>query len=561
MLITRSSLYLGETFAYATCLPLIFSALSSFCCRSESYLYNTRRYTEIEEYLYSRSDVHSKLLGCYTSPLMGEATSAAIEEGKLHGLYRDYDIIDARTRLDPRNLQNHQFITELLKTDPSLYFFLNCELRTGYLIEDALRDAPHELRDELERVIADREAHRILIDRIKERRQELAKVLRVSPDVAIRDAKTEHLLLQGVRNAFEKRRDRVYELLKIILWQKRLKTDSDKERIYYDGQLHFLSVIQMFHRSRAFAQKAHHRVKQVRGSGEAYIFHPLSVALRTLLAARTRLTKPGTPPDPRILVFSGNTHDVPEDTPVTLDELEYAAYLAYLEFEKYRLDRSLVQQEAQNFAEKVRQVVELDTEDLAMRALPKVERELAMMQRLAEARPNDIRQLALMVKYSDRTHNVETLEGMGDPEKIRRKLRSTIEWCTFALGNEKEVDTLGLGAELADQTFEAYKAFREDHDKFMEEQDETNIKDIRDLRDCLANDSSQSFLPDEYNATLYYSEEEARARRIGNLAIDVEELEEDDEAYWRRIRVLDDERDFPRRRRERHDDDEEDEDE
>lgn len=483
---------------------------------------------------------------------MREAVSSGTDEDKLHGLYRDYGIIDARTRIDPRNPENHPFITELLKTDPSLYFFLNCELRIGYLVEQVLRDAPAELRDELERVIADREAHRILIDRVKETKQELSRVLHVTPDVATRDEETEYLLLQGVRNAFEKRRDRVYELLKIILWQKRSKDD---------GQLHFISVIQMFHRSRAFAQKAHHRVKQTRGTGEAYIFHPLSVALRTLLAARTRLTKPNISPDPRILVFSGNTHDVPEDTPVTLDELEYEAHLAYLEFERYRLDRSLVQQEAQSFAEKVRKVVELDTEDSEMRVLPKVERERAMMQRLRRAQPPEIRQLALMVKYADRTHNSETLEGMGDLSKIRRKLRSTFEWCSLAAEIEKEVDTLGLGAELADRTFHAYKAFREDHDDLMRVQDARNISDLASLRTGLDVDSSQTFLPGIYE-TILYSDAAVRERRIANLDREVGELErtteEEDEFDRARTRILDDERDFPKRPR---DDDEDDDDE
>jgi hypothetical protein len=492
---------------------------------------------------------------------MGEAAAPRTDQEKLRGLYRDYDIIDSRTRLDPRNPENHPFITELLRTDPPLYFFLNCELKVSYLVNEALQGAPSELRDELERVIADREAHRILIDRIKEQRRQLSKILRVVADEATRDEETEHLLLQGVRNAFEKRRDRVYELVKIILWQKRSQASSDKERIHYDGQLHFLSVIQMTHRSRAFAQKAHHRVKQTRGTGEAYITHPLSVALRDLLAARTRLMKPNTPPDPRILVFCGNSHDVTEDTPVTLDEVEYEAYLAFLEFEKYRLDQNLVQKEAAEFAGKVRQVVLLVSEDPVIKVLPKPERERATMKRLASAMPPEIQRLALMVKYPDKTHNAATLEGMGDPEKIRRKLRSLVEWVAFALDHEQEMDTLGLGTELADQTFYAYEIFGEDFGDLMEKQDQDNLKNIRNLRDCIAHVSSQSFLPTEYRDVIYYDEEATRERKIGDLSFDIEELEEEDKTFRARTRVLDDDRDCPKGKRGRWDDADDDEDE
>ncbi|PIT86356.1 MAG: hypothetical protein COU33_03665 [Candidatus Magasanikbacteria bacterium CG10_big_fil_rev_8_21_14_0_10_43_6] len=128
-----------------------------------------------------------------------------------------------------------------------------------------------------------------------------------------------------------------------------------------------------------FAAAAHDG--QYRKSGEPYITHPLSAAH---ILADMRI-------DPVIIVAT-LLHDVPEDTPVTLDEIE------------------------DNFGQEIRSLVEGITK-LGKLKYRGVERYIENLRKMFVAMAQDIR--VMIIKFADRIHNLRTL-GALPPQKAYR---------------------------------------------------------------------------------------------------------------------------------------------
>ncbi len=137
-----------------------------------------------------------------------------------------------------------------------------------------------------------------------------------------------------------------------------------------------------------FAEKAHHGQK--RKSGEAYISHSLHVA--KILAEIGMDIK---------TLMAGLLHDVPEDTEVTLAEIEknFGAEVAYLVSGITKLGKiKLHDSQKEYYIDNLRKMF------------------LAMAQ--------DIR--VVIIKLADRLHNMRTLEYL-PPEKQKRIARETME--------------------------------------------------------------------------------------------------------------------------------------
>jgi GTP diphosphokinase / guanosine-3',5'-bis(diphosphate) 3'-diphosphatase len=164
---------------------------------------------------------------------------------------------------------------------------------------------------------------------------------------------------------------------------------------------------------------------QVRASGEPYIAHPVAVAgiLRDLGGSSA-------------VIAAGFLHDVVEDTPVTLEEIET------------------------RFGTEVRTLVEGVTKLSKFEFSSKTEQQAENFRRMFLAMAKDIR--VIVVKLADRLHNMRTLDHLA-PEKQKRISRETRE--IFApLANR-----LGIGSmkwELEDLAFkylesDAYNSIKE----------------------------------------------------------------------------------------------------
>src|SRR5579884_1994794 len=136
------------------------------------------------------------------------------------------------------------------------------------------------------------------------------------------------------------------------------------------------------------AMQAHGQ--QYRENGDPYITHPLAVAD---ILASYRLDTDS--------IITGLLHDVLEDTPVTLPEIErrFGAQIAGLVDGVTKLTRLELQSDRTKQAENFRKLV------------------LAMSR--------DIR--VLLVKLADRLHNMRTLHYVQEPERRQRIARETME--------------------------------------------------------------------------------------------------------------------------------------
>lgn len=133
-----------------------------------------------------------------------------------------------------------------------------------------------------------------------------------------------------------------------------------------------------------FAEKAHEGQK--RKTGQPYILHPLSAAL---LLAEMRI-------DINIII-AALLHDVPEDTPVTLEEVE------------------------KNFGKDITSMVKGVTK-LGHLKYRGVERYIENLRKMFVAMAEDIR--VMIIKFADRINNLATLEALPQKKRYRIALES-----------------------------------------------------------------------------------------------------------------------------------------
>ncbi len=158
-----------------------------------------------------------------------------------------------------------------------------------------------------------------------------------------------------------------------------------------------------------FARDAHEG--QFRKSGEPYIVHPLAAA-HTLAFMRI---------DP-VIVAATLLHDVPEDTPITLEEVE------------------------ENFGSEVASLVRGITK-LGKLKYRGVERYIENLRKMFVAMAEDVR--VMIIKFSDRTHNLSTLGSLPPQKRYRIALESLEIYAPIA-------NRLGMGefkGELEDLSF------------------------------------------------------------------------------------------------------------
>ena len=142
---------------------------------------------------------------------------------------------------------------------------------------------------------------------------------------------------------------------------------------------------------RAYEFGADAHTGQFRKSGEAYICHPVSVAI---LLAEMHMDASG--------IMAAILHDVIEDTPVTKKEL--------------------VKQFSQEVADLVDGVTKLTKID--GRSQTRAEAQAENVRKMFLAMGKDLR--VILVKLADRLHNMQTL-GVMPPEKKRRIARETLD--------------------------------------------------------------------------------------------------------------------------------------
>lgn len=133
-----------------------------------------------------------------------------------------------------------------------------------------------------------------------------------------------------------------------------------------------------------FAERAH--AGQTRKSGEPYIVHPLATAH---ILAHMRI-------DP-VIVTAALLHDVPEDTKVTLEELE------------------------KNFGSEIASLVRGITK-LGKLKYRGVERYIENLRKMFISMAEDVR--VMIIKFADRIHNLTTLNALPAPKQYRIALES-----------------------------------------------------------------------------------------------------------------------------------------
>ncbi len=176
----------------------------------------------------------------------------------------------------------------------------------------------------------------------------------------------------------------------------------------YLEQEHIDEIVRAYH----FGAEAHSG--QFRKSGEAYICHPVSVAISL---GQMRMDMRG--------IMAAILHDVIEDTPVTKDEL------------------------ADQFSSEVAELVDGVTKLSKLDNKSRAEAQAENVRKMFLAMAKDLR--VIMVKLADRLHNMQTLSAMSAPSR-RRIAKETLEiYAPIAsrLGMNKvrhELQTLGFKA-------------------------------------------------------------------------------------------------------------------
>ncbi len=133
-----------------------------------------------------------------------------------------------------------------------------------------------------------------------------------------------------------------------------------------------------------FAEKAHRG--QFRKSGEPYIIHPVATAM---ILAHMRI-------DP-IIIVAALLHDVPEDTSVTIEEVE------------------------KNFGPDIAGMIRRITK-LGKLKYRGVERYIENLRKMFVAMAEDIR--VMIIKFADRVHNLSTLDSLPPKKRYRIALES-----------------------------------------------------------------------------------------------------------------------------------------
>ena len=186
--------------------------------------------------------------------------------------------------------------------------------------------------------------------------------------------------------------------------------------------------VSMIEKAYHIADKAHGGQK--RKSGDPYIIHPLHVAI---ILAELEMDKES--------IIAGILHDVVEDTPMTLEDLQA----------EFGEDVALL-------VDGVTKLTRLSWDG------DKMELQAENLRKMFLAMAKDIR--VIIIKLADRTHNMRTLQYM-KPEKQREKSRETLEiYAPLAsrLGISKlkiELDNLALSYLEP----EAYKQLVDDIDR------------------------------------------------------------------------------------------------
>lgn len=140
---------------------------------------------------------------------------------------------------------------------------------------------------------------------------------------------------------------------------------------------------------RAYQFSAAAHIGQVRKSGEAYICHPISVAISL---AEMRMDANG--------IMAAILHDVIEDTDITKEQL------------------------AEIFSPEVAELVDGVTKLSKIEGKSHAEAQAENVRKMLLAMGKDLR--VIMVKLADRLHNMQTL-GVMQPEKKRRIARETLD--------------------------------------------------------------------------------------------------------------------------------------
>lgn len=176
-----------------------------------------------------------------------------------------------------------------------------------------------------------------------------------------------------------------------------------------------------------FAAKAHEG--QTRKSGEPYIIHPLAAAH---ILAKRRI-------DP-IIIVATLLHDVPEDTEVTLEDIE------------------------KNFGSEIAGLVKGITK-LGKLKYRGVERYIENLRKMFVAMAEDVR--VMIMKFADRMHNLQTLDALPQEKRYRVALESLEIYAPIAgrLGMDN------MKGELEDLSF-----------KYVYPKEYTRMKLLRDER-------------------------------------------------------------------------------